>query len=1752
MNRLFAAVGRAVWRGVPLVVCLVAALLAVILPALVGLSEAHAQRRIRVERLATEPIAVGEVVEVRLPPFDDALALDPDVLELDPRTVRAGSGELGLLAVGPGVGTIMVLRGGQTESIVVTVSGSTTQREQFEPSSFATIDGVPSWTARSNTLLVGRSDTAPSLTQTLGAGIGYRSDAAGIVHRTGALVQSEAPGWGLRQVGSTTQTRRFDFTLGDFVVAPAPGRVAFGMRGATMAVRPLPGEDGGPLQLDLSAGNTWQLNCCSPFDANGEVVATGGASVDYGPASSRVSAGVIVPRRDPEVLPLLTFEQALSAGPLYARASLARIGDGVAGTWSATLRSDRTRGQLVGYHSGVGTWLPTLGRSTTAQTFAAGNLQHQVSDPLALSVDANLRDSRAGPLPALTTAVVGAGATYGIGTRLGVRYGLGFGWERGVASQEQLRHIGQVSLATAGSKRFRMNGTALAAFDSELRFRQLNTRFQALSEVGPVARVGPFAWAAVNDISGGGGIGSRLRLERARVALDSGLGLQAFGTPSKLTVQPQLDSELRWAFASWGTVVTSGSLNAPIRDEPALGYSAQVGFEVGGNLRDVRGLFTGGGTVSGVAFVDTDGDGILGDNDYGVQGVEVTILDRTVVTGPGGTYKLRGLDPATYGMSVDAQSYLLAIDAPSATVLGLRPVQLDLPLVERRRLDINVFADLDGDGELEVGEWGVDAEMVSITGEGGSQTVQVPDGRRTIEGLETGRYEVELFGAMLDARYLPTGRTKKTVYVDQRGFQRVTFSVRPVRKLSGKVCRDANGNERLDGADPCEAGIQVRLSTGEVVMSASGGRFTFEPVPPGEHTLTAEGTEIGPYRFTKTPESKTDLVLLLPLTDIPAPSPTPDAESDAELIALRLEVDEQRLKVGERMEFGVTATFDNLMQIELEKPALSISDERVLRREGDELVAVGEGTARVTVIQGDVSSPPIDIDVQRLPVVGLIARPSRIEIPFGEVQQVGATAIFVDGDSQDVGSRVEWRCDDPQVCRVEGNGVFVAVGPGTSVLRARYLGVSSQPIEVRVTTGDALPTKMVVSPPQLTLGIQSTGRVYVDADLSNGRQVHLTTEVEWETDAPDVIEVLPGGRIRPMGIGRATVTATYKGVQSVASTIEVVPAVGLVVVPTVGVVPAGVSVPVKLYEVLGDGSFAEANRAKWSSDAPAVAEVVDGVVKTNQIGVASLTAKYRGNTSLPMEVRVVGSGLGGLRSSTERLVLNPGDVSYVDAVASFRDGTETVATSVTEWTVSNPAVATVSEDGEIRAMAPGRAIIRGSWLGWSTAPIEVLVGAGVSDVPSAILVEPGSVSLSAQGRQPLAVTMLSEDGRLLSAEGVRWEIADPSVAWVEKNEIRAVAVGATEIVAVVGDVRSLPVPVEVAPIVGVTAAPALGRLPVGARVDLKAVGVVGNGEIEELNDGVRWQSSDPDVLQIDSKGELLAFRAGRAEVTATWRGMQTMSMPVEVSDTDIESLAIEPDGASIRVDERLPLAVVAVFGDGATADATPHVTWTSTRPGVAQAEDGLLVGLEPGVAEVFATWMGVKSDPVRVNVAPADAVGVIIGNASETMLVGRRQPLKATAVTADGLLLDATEQTLWGVEDDAVVTVDANGYIEARSAGETTVVGIVAGEESPPIGVEVLDVAVVRVDLEPGAIALQPGEPVEIRATATLQDGRTVDVTRQVDWEIDGRGVAVDRYNRLQVVAGARARVRARIQSESEDIRSGWAEIVTETGTPQK
>ena len=109
-----------------------------------------------------------------------------------------------------------------------------------------------------------------------------------------------------------------------------------------------------------------------------------------------------------------------------------------------------------------------------------------------------------------------------------------------------------------------------------------------------------------------------------------------------------------------------------------------------------------------------------------------------------------------------------------------------------------------------------------------------------------------------------------------------------------------------------------------------------------------------------------------------------------------------------------------------------------------------------------------------------------------------------------------------------------------------------------------------------------------------------------------------------------------------------------------------------------------ANNIEWTSSNEAVATVYHGVVTAQAIGTADIIAKA-GSVSATCIVYVTGSDGASLRISPGLVSLKPGetyDFSYGN----------TYGLDLT-WTSSDPAIATVSSTGRVKALKPGNATI---------------------------------------------------------------------------------------------------------------------------------------------------------------------------------------------------------------------------------------------------------------------------------------------------------------------------------------------------------------------------------------------------------------------------------------------------------------------------
>jgi uncharacterized protein YjdB len=117
---------------------------------------------------------------------------------------------------------------------------------------------------------------------------------------------------------------------------------------------------------------------------------------------------------------------------------------------------------------------------------------------------------------------------------------------------------------------------------------------------------------------------------------------------------------------------------------------------------------------------------------------------------------------------------------------------------------------------------------------------------------------------------------------------------------------------------------------------------------------------------------------------------------------------------------------------------------------------------------------------------------------------------------------------------------------------------------------------------------------------------------------------------------------------------------------------------------------------------------------------------------------------------------------------------------------------------------------------------------------------------------------------------------------------------------------------------------------------------------------ISWSSDQTGVATITSAGLVTAVSAGSAVITANSEG-QVGTATVTVTGASLQTLAVQPDTATIAPLGSVQLAAVVRDGTGAVINNAP-VSWSSGSPLIAVVDSkGLVSALLPGTAVITAT-----------------------------------------------------------------------------------------------------------------------------------------------------------------------------------------------------
>ncbi|MBO1077911.1 SdrD B-like domain-containing protein [Roseomonas haemaphysalidis] len=336
-----------------------------------------------------------------------------------------------------------------------------------------------------------------------------------------------------------------------------------------------------------------------------------------------------------------------------------------------------------------------------------------------------------------------------------------------------------------------------------------------------------------------------------------------------------------------GTVFTlrdQGTNDAIDSDVGANGRSGNLTLASGGTATNVSaGVYTPTG-ISGVAFLDSNADGLQGPGDTLLAGVAVQLLNgsgavvSSTTTSSTGAYTFAGVGPG---------SYQVAFTAPDGTVFTLRDqgtndaIDSDVGANGRSgtitlasgdsaaNVSAGVYApvsvggvafiDNNGNGIQDAGDGlaaGVAVQLLNGSGAVVGSTTTSSTGAYSFAGVAPGTYQVAFTGPAgtvftardqgtndsIDSDVGTNGRSGSVVLSSGGSSGAVSAGFYTPAAISGVAFTDSNGNGIQDTGDAVSAGVTVRLTDangavlGTTTTSATGA-YNFAGLAPGAYRV---------------------------------------------------------------------------------------------------------------------------------------------------------------------------------------------------------------------------------------------------------------------------------------------------------------------------------------------------------------------------------------------------------------------------------------------------------------------------------------------------------------------------------------------------------------------------------------------------------------------------------------------------------------------------------------------------------------------------------------------------------------------------------------------------------------------------------------------------------------------------------------------------------------------------------------------------
>ena len=552
---------------------------------------------------------------------------------------------------------------------------------------------------------------------------------------------------------------------------------------------------------------------------------------------------------------------------------------------------------------------------------------------------------------------------------------------------------------------------------------------------------------------------------------------------------------------------------------------------------------------------------------------------------------------------------------------------------------------------------------------------------------------------------------------------------------------------------------------------------------------------------------------------------------------------------------------------------------------------------------------------------------------------------------------VRWQSANPDIAIVDNTGLVTAVSVGSVQITATNSGGQTASVSITV-----IPTPVEsIKLNKTSATLKATEALALIATVNP--ETATDKSLEWTSDNEAVATVNQNGVVTAIATGEAVITVKAKDGSNVTATCRVnvtATEVTSITITANGATTLRASENVQLMATILPETATDKS-VVWSASAPNIANVNEnGLVTAYAVGESVITAKTSSGLSAEITITVIPTPVSNITLNRSSLTMRVGNENKLSATVL----PETATDKSVAWASSNPEIATVDAEGNVKALLVGQTSITCTANDGSGISASCIVNVVDTDVEIVTITAEGPTTLKVSETVQLTATVMPETS---TDKSITWSSGNETVASVDANGlVIAVSEGVAVITATTSNGLSDSVTITVVEtqVTSITLNESSITLQASETYSLFPT----IHPQTATNKEIIWTSGNAEIATVSQDGIVTAITVGETTVTATAADGSgaTATCAVTVIPTPATSISITVHGPTVLEINQTVQMTAEVLPVNAT-DKT--VVWTSSSEAVASVtESGLVSALTAGETVITATNSAGQYDRVTITV----------------------------------------------------------------------------------------------------------------------------------------------------------------------------------------